>query len=73
MKTFNYSDYHNNWSAFVSDFNQELKSIGLPLKFESRINGPGEITLIRAKLVGSALELVLTYENNKKLPEIREL
>ena len=73
MKTFNYSDYSDNWSAFVSDFNQELKSIGLPLKFESRINGPGEITFIRAKLVGSALELVLTYENKKKLPEIREL
>ena len=73
MKTFNYSDYNDNWSAFVSDFNQELKSIGLPLKFESRINGPGEITLIRAKLVGSALELVLTYENKKKLPEFKEL
>lgn len=73
MKTFNYSDYDNNWSAFVSDFNQELKSIGLPLKFESRIHGPGEITLIRAKLVGSALELVLTYENKKKLPEFKEL
>ena len=73
MKTFNYSDYSDNWPAFVSDFNQELKSIGLPLKFESRIKGPGEITFIRAKLVGSALELVLTYENKNKLPEIREL
>lgn len=73
MKTFNYSDYDDNWSAFVSDFNQELKSVGLPLKFESRLCGPGEITSIRAKLVGSALELILTYENKKKLPEIREL
>ena len=73
MKTFNYSDYSENWSAFVSDFNQELKSIGLPLKFESRIHGPGEITLIRAKLVGSALEVTLTYENKKKQPETREL
>jgi hypothetical protein len=73
MKTFNYSDYDNNWSAFVSDFNQELKTLELPIKFDSRIYGPGEITLIRAKLVGSALEVTLTYENKKKQPETREL
>ncbi len=73
MKTFSYSDYNDNWSAFVSDFNQELKTLELPIKFESRISGPGELTYIKAKLVGSALEVVLTYENKKKLPETREL
>ena len=73
MKTFNYSDYSDNWSAFVSDFNQELKTLELPIKFDSRIYGPGEITSLRAKLVGSALEVTLTYENKKKQPETREL
>ena len=73
MKTFNYSDYSDNWSAFVSDFNQELKTLELPIKFDSRIYGPGEITSLRAKPVGSALEVNLTYENKKKQPETREL
>ena len=73
MKTFNYSDYSENWPAFVSDFNQELKTLELPIKFDSRIHGPGEITSLRAKPVGSALEVNLTYENKKKQPETREL
>lgn len=73
MKAFNYSDYSDNWSAFVSDFNQELKTLELPIKFDSRVYGPGKVTEVRAKSVGSALEVVLTYDNKKKLPETKEL
>ena len=73
MKTFNYSDYNENWSAFVADFNAELTNLELPIKFDSRIHGPGEITSLRAKPVGSTLEVNLTYENKKKQPETREL
>lgn len=73
MKAFNYSDYSDNWAAFVSDFNQELKTLELPIKFDSRVYGPGKVTEVRAKSVGSALEAVLTYDNKKKLPETKEL
>ena len=73
MKTFTYADYNDKWPVFINDFNEELKTLNLPIKFTHRIYGSGTITFVRAKLVGSDLELVLTYENKKKTPDIREL
>lgn len=74
MKNFTYADYKDQWPVLVNDFNQELAAeLKLPIKFNHRIHGPGTITYLRAKLIGSDLEVVATYENKKKTPDIKEL
>ena len=73
MKTFTYSDYADQWSLFVNDFNHELDQVlTLPLKLEHRVYGKGTVQAIKAKLVGSDLEVQITYEK-KSSPEIRDL
>ncbi len=74
MKTFTYNDYIDQWPTFVNDFNQELLTeLQLPIKFNHRIHGPGLITKVRARTLGSDLELVATYENKKKASDTKEL
>lgn len=74
MKNFTYADYRDRWPVLVNDFNQELAAeLKLPINFNHRIYGPGTITYMRAKLIGSDLEVVATYENKKKTPDIKEL
>lgn len=73
MKTFIYSDYADQWPRFINDFNQELgQALTLPIKLEHRTYGKGTLQAVSAKLVGSRLEVSITYEK-KSTPEVRDI